>query len=238
MKKLALLASSATLAAAVSLPTQAEVSANAGFVSDYYFRGANLGDGGVYGGLDYEQGGFFAGTWWIDDGTEGNDGLETDFYLGYGMEHGDSFAWSVAYNRYEYTYTSDFEHEIVLGLGFGPVSFELVKGVDDDEANTYVTDDAGTVVLDADGMAILVREDQEDYTVFTASFEHGAFGVTVGYYEMDDVDDSEYTWLEGSFGGEIVAGVEGSINLGIKSDEEEGGDEGYMYLDISKSFDL
>ena len=69
MKKLALLASSATLAAAVSLPTQAEVSANAGFVSDYYFRGANLGDGGVYGGLDYEQGGFFAGTWWIDDGT-------------------------------------------------------------------------------------------------------------------------------------------------------------------------
>ena len=32
----------------------AGLSANVGFVSDYYFRGANLGDGGAYVGLDYE----------------------------------------------------------------------------------------------------------------------------------------------------------------------------------------
>jgi len=219
MKKLAMLASGAAVAFAVALPIQAQVSATAGFVSDYYFRGFNLGDGGAYGSVDFEASGFYAGTWWIDDASGGNDGLETDFYLGYGME-GDAFSWNVGYNRYEYTYTSDFEHEIDVTLGFGPVTFDIIKGEDDD-----------------DGF------DAEDYTVFIFGYSQGAFGLTIGAGELDDIDDSEWTWLEASFGGELVAGIDASINVGVRSDELEtdqvgGQDDGYMYLDFSKSFDL
>jgi len=218
MKKLALLASAGALALTASLPSQAEVSATAGFVSDYYFRGGNLGDGGAYGSLDFESGGFFAGTWWIDDATEGNDGLETDFYLGYGGET-DAFSYGIAYNRYEYTYVTSFEHEVVLSVGAGPVAFDLVLGEAD--PNT-------------DG------SEAADYTAYIFGYSQGAFGLTVGYREFDDIDNSDVTWYEASFGGELVAGIEASINVGISSDSEEAGaqDDGYMYLDFSKSFDL
>ena len=85
------------LAAAIALTTgaltaptiaMADVSATAGFVTDYYFRGVNLGDAGAYGSIDYSAGGFYAGVWAIDDsatsaelnGTDvdtsnGNDGV-------------------------------------------------------------------------------------------------------------------------------------------------------------------
>ncbi len=218
MKRFAMLACGSALALAAAGPAQAELSANAGFVSDYYFRGFNLGDAGAYAGLDFESSGFYAGTWWIDDGGAegGNDGLETDFYLGYGMEHGD-FSWNVGYNRYEYTYTSDFEHEIDVTLAFGPVALDIIKGEDDD-----------------DGL------DAEDYTIVTLAYSQGPFSIVAGTGELDDVDDSEWSWLEASFGGELVAGIEASINVGVKTDEEEAGtqDDGYMYLDVSKAFDL
>ena len=58
MKKMTKLAAAIALASgAMSFQTSAvELSANAGFVTDYYFRGANLGDAGAYGGLDADLG--------------------------------------------------------------------------------------------------------------------------------------------------------------------------------------
>ena len=118
MKKLlsASIAAATLATAGVSAPAMAGLSANVGMVSDYYFRGANLGDAGAYGGLDYDVAGFYIGVWAIDDGNSdangnGNDGLETDYYLGYGMEF-DAVSWYVGYSRFEYTYTKDFEHEL------------------------------------------------------------------------------------------------------------------------------
>ena len=125
----------ATLASlGVAAPASAELSATGGLVSEYYFRGVGLGDAGAYGSLDYSVAGFTLGTWIIDDGSASNDGLETDFYAGYGMSHGDNFSWNVAYNRYEYTYTSDYEDEIAVSLGL-PVglSLQLVRGEMHDE---------------------------------------------------------------------------------------------------------
>lgn len=203
------IATSAIALSALAPMANADVSANVGVVSDYYFRGSNLGDAGVYGGVDYEAGGFYAGTWWIDDATGGNDGIENDWYLGYGGGS-DSFSWSVGYARYEYTYTGDFEHEVSVGLGFGAFSLDLVKGVDEDDG--------------ADGT---------DYTVVSAGLEFGAFSVTAGSFDPEFGDG--YEWGELSVGGDIIEGVSASFNVGKKF--ESGIDtDGYMYVDISKSF--
>ncbi len=213
MKKLAMLVTGATLSLAAAMPSYADVSANVGFVSDYYFRGSNLGDGGVYGGIDYEAGGFFAGIWAIDDATGGNDGLENDWYLGYGAEAG-SVTWGVGYTNYQYTYTGDYEHEVYGSFGVAGFGAELVFGSDEDDG--------------ADG---------EGYTVLSLSYEQGAFAGTVGHFEYDDIDDADYEWVEVSFSGEIVAGIDASVTLGKKFQGDVDTD-GYMILDLSKSFSL
>ncbi|MGH1485217.1 MAG: TorF family putative porin [Cellvibrionaceae bacterium] len=195
----------------------ADLSANAGFVSDYYFRGSNLGDAGLYAGLDYENGGFYAGTWWIDDGTGGNDGLEQDFYFGYGLDVS-GVSLGLGYTRYEYTNSGDFEHEINFTAGFGAFGFEYSTGEDDDDG-----------------------AEETDYDFIALSWSGDVFGATVGTFENDDTDDS-YDYIELSASGE-VAGLDATISIGQTSNAESGGvsgesGDGYMVLDISKSFDL
>jgi len=103
---------------------QAEVSANLGFASEYYYRGIFQAESSASGGIDYEQGGFYAGTWAADVG----DGLEVDGYFGYGGETGD-FGYSVGYTGY--FYTGDFDdtyQELNLGGTFGPLSLDVAVG--------------------------------------------------------------------------------------------------------------
>lgn len=223
MKQLTKLAAAVALASgAMTAPAMAEVSmsANAGFVSDYYFRGVNLGDAGLYAGFDIEAAGFYAGTWVIDDASGGNDGMETDFYVGYGYEFENGIALGIAYNRYEYTYTSDYEEEVVLSFGLGGFGFEYFDGTDDDGST------------------------DSDYDGYTFSFSGEVFGVTYGHAENDDAD-AEYDWVELSASGE-VAGLDATATLGkttrVDGDALGFGDtdsgDGYLILDISKSFDL
>ena len=204
--------------AATPAMAESSVSANVGFVSDYYFRGSNLGDAGVYGGVDYEAGGFYAGVWVIDDSSGGNDGMETDFYLGYGLELDNGLSVGLGYTRYEYTYTSDFEHEVNFTLGFGGFGFEYSTGEDDDDGAS-----------------------ETDYDFFALSWSGEVFGATVGSFENDDTDDS-YDYIELSASGE-VSGLDMSFSIGKTTNVESGGvdadsGDGYMVLDISKSFDL
>jgi uncharacterized protein (TIGR02001 family) len=115
------------LAALVLLITgvaQADVSANLGFASDYYYRGIFQASSSVHGGLDFEKGGFYAGTWAADV----KDGLEIDGYFGYGGAVGE-FAYSVGYTGY--FYTGDFDdtyQEINLDGSFGLVSLDVAVG--------------------------------------------------------------------------------------------------------------
>jgi len=80
--------------------------------------------GAQNGGLDFEKGGFYAGTWAADV----KDGLEIDGYFGYGGTVGE-FAYSVGYTGY--FYTGDFDdtyQEINLGGSFGLVSVDVAVG--------------------------------------------------------------------------------------------------------------
>jgi len=102
----------------------ADWSANLGFASEYYFRGIYQESTSANGGLDFESGGFFAGTWAADVG----DGLEVDGYFGYGFNVRD-VNLSVGYTGY--FYTGDFDdtyQEINLGAGVGLLTLDVAIG--------------------------------------------------------------------------------------------------------------
>lgn len=108
----------------ISAAANAQWSANIGFASDYYYRGILQAPSSASGGVDYEQGGFYAGTWAADV----KDGLEVDGYFGYGAEVGDA-TLSVGYTGY--FYTGDFDdtyQEINLGAGFGVLTLDVAIG--------------------------------------------------------------------------------------------------------------
>ena len=65
-------------------------------------------------GADYENGGFYVGTWAADVG----DGLEVDLYAGYGFETEAGFSASVGFTGYYYTGEFDDTYEeFNLNLG-------------------------------------------------------------------------------------------------------------------------
>lgn len=101
-----------------------DLSANIGFNSEYIYRGIPQKTSSAFAGLDIEAGGFYAGTWGADVG----DGIEVDYYGGYGFEV-QSFNLSIGGTLY--TYTGDFDDtyvELNLGAGWGFLSFDAAIG--------------------------------------------------------------------------------------------------------------
>ena len=129
MKALTRLGAAAVIAASAFGATNAyaegEVSYNIGFVSEYYFRGIKQKDSSASAGMDYENGGFYIGTWAADVG----DGLEVDGYFGYGIETEGGFSASLGFTGYYYTGEFDDTYEeINLNLGYGIASLEYSVG--------------------------------------------------------------------------------------------------------------
>jgi len=108
----------------VTSVANADWSANLGFASEYYYRGIFQESTSANGGLDFESGSFFAGTWAADVG----DGLEVDGYFGYGFDLGE-VDLSVGFTGYYYT--GDFDdtyQELNLGVGFGLLTLAVAVG--------------------------------------------------------------------------------------------------------------
>ena len=145
---------------------QADWSANIGYMSEYHFRGILQKTSSTSGGIDYEQGGFYAGTWAADVG----DGLEVDGYFGYGADVGD-VSLSIGYTGY--FYTGDFDdtyQEINLGAGFGLLSVDVAVG-------EYDNFDGPT----------------QDYTYYALTLEKDGFYGTYAGFSQDA--DGEYLEL-------------------------------------------
>ncbi|MEE4296723.1 MAG: TorF family putative porin, partial [Wenzhouxiangella sp.] len=110
MKASSITAVSAALVAGAFavLPAQdlrAEVSANIGVVSNYFFRGFSETDGGaaVQGGLDYAaDNGFYVGTWASNVDFGDDTSYELDLYLGFGQELDSGLGYDVGYIYYAY----------------------------------------------------------------------------------------------------------------------------------------
>ena len=144
----------------------ADFSANVGYASEYHFRGILQKNSSASGGLDYESGGFYVGTWAADVG----DGLEVDGYLGYGTEVGDV---SLSVGVTGYFYTGDFDDtykEINLGAGFGLVSLDVAIGEYDNFTGPTL-----------------------DYTFYALSIENNGFSATLGSFGQDA--DGDYLQL-------------------------------------------
>ena len=108
----------------VPATSMAEVTANAGWVSEYIFRGIFQESSSAYAGVDFTtDAGFYLGTWGADVGT----GLETDLYFGFAG--GENFTYKIGFTGYYYT--DDFDdtyQEVNLGIGYGIFALDVAIG--------------------------------------------------------------------------------------------------------------
>ena len=249
MKHVKLKAVTAAVLGSLSAGAAAGLSGNVGFTTDYVYRGVALGDAGAFAGVDFEAGGFYAGVWAIDDGDnyEGNNGLETDFYLGYGMELEGGFSYGVGLTHYDYTYNSDSESEVTLSLGFQGFGFSYSYGVDDN---------VGTPSHDSEDLEF-------NYSYYDISWSNDVYSVLIGQYvtdaDQDDIDfidgfgdysvresiNNGYTYIELGAAGEVV-GLDMAVALGRVFDIKDADGEDaasssgteYLSLTVSKSFNF
>lgn len=114
----------ASLSILLATHAHAELAANVGWASDYYYRGIFQARSSASGGIDYTASGFYAGAWAADV----DDGLEVDGYFGYAREIG---GVSLSAGFTGYYYTQDFDdtyQEINLGAGVGLLSVDVAVG--------------------------------------------------------------------------------------------------------------
>lgn len=229
-------------AVASPLPTMAaELTGNAGVMSEYLFRGLGQSDGAsVYGGLDYNHDtGFYAGTWAAtinfggsptgETGAFNSVGTELDLYGGYAGST-ESFSYNVGAIYYVYTEedenddpdTSYDTPEVYGSLGFGPVSIDAYWapdtyfGVDD---SAYGVGVAGSIPI------------SELFSVDGGIGYNGGDG-NAGFLPAGDDEYMLYT-----------LGVSANLDNGFAFsfglvDTDIDNDEAKVVIDASYSFDL
>jgi uncharacterized protein (TIGR02001 family) len=112
---------------------QAEVTANVGYMSQYYYRGILQKTSSASAGLNLAASNFSAGTWAADVG----DGSEVDLFASVALPVGES--GSVSLGGTGYFYTGDFDNTYLegnLGAAFGPISLAAALGTYDDGNDT------------------------------------------------------------------------------------------------------
>lgn len=138
MHKRLLLTTAIAAAGAVPAVSMADFSANAGWVSEYIYRGVYQEDSSAFGGFDYEDdSGFYVGVWGADVGV----GLETDLYFGYSGSAGGDFGYSIGWTGYFYSENDppsapepgfyDTITEINLGVSYGIFALDHAIGEED-----------------------------------------------------------------------------------------------------------
>lgn len=179
--KLAALVLLLTLAT-VSAPAMAvDLSANIGYNSQYIFRGIPQSTSSAMGGLDLEAGGFYLGTWGADVG----DGLEIDYYGGYGFEVGE-FNFGVGGTIY--TYTDDFDDtymEINLSAGWNFLTFDAAIGEYDNFGGPTLNYQFYSVTAEYEGFYGRVGMFADD---FDGNYYEAGYGGTLTVQETDWFD--------------------------------------------------
>jgi uncharacterized protein (TIGR02001 family) len=227
---------SAVSLSALTLPSvaAAEVSANVGVVSNYFFRGVTQTDdsAAVQGGVDYaHDSGFYAGTWGstvdFGDGTS----YELDLYAGYGGSIGD-LGYDVGYIYYAYPDADDADFgELYASLSYSYLTAGLAYTV-----NSQVSDgspfDAGDLYYYA-GVDVPFGESGYSGSLY------------YGYYTFDaDSSTTELDYGHWSAGLSKDAGEFGSIGFNLEMADISGGhawaddnsDDLKLWISWSKSF--
>ena len=195
---------------------QADVSANVGWASDYFYRGIFQKGSSASAGLDVEGEYLYVGTWAAGVG----DGNEVDLYGGANWASGD---FSVSVGGTGYFYTGDFDTTYLEGnfnAGYGPISAEFSYGRHD---------------LDEDATATPPVPDNEDYWFTALTLEEQGFYGTLGIFGKSF--DGEY--IEAGYGfsaAELDFGIawiyQNEAILGANEDNHT------LVFSIGKTFDL
>jgi len=155
---------------------EAEVTANAGWVSQYYYRGIAQKQSSASAGLDVAIQSFGIGAWAADVG----DGSEVDVYTGIGIDLTDMVSLSLGGTGYFYTGEFDNTYlEANVGLGLGPISIEYSFG-------SYRVDPTAL-----------------DYSFLAATVEQNGLFATVGAFGTDLVLENLFDagqYLEAGYG--------------------------------------
>ncbi len=152
-----------------------DYAANIGFSSEYIYRGIPQKSSSASGGLDLQAGGFYAGTWGADVG----DGIEIDYYGGYGFDAG-NISFSIGGTLY--TYTREFDDtylELNLGAGWKFLSFDAAIGEYDNFAGPTL-----------------------NYQFYSLTAAQNNFYAKIGMF----ADDFDGTYFEAGYGNTLRAG--------------------------------
>jgi uncharacterized protein (TIGR02001 family) len=196
---------------------EATVSANAGWLSQYYYRGILQKTSSASAGLDAGIGPVYLGTWAADVGS----GAEVDLYGGVGLTLG-AVALSVGGTGSFYTGTFDDTYlEGNVSAGVGPVTLEAAIGTYDTEPESV------------------------DYMFFSGTVEQNGLFATVGTFTGDDFYANEGMYAEAGYGftaGEMDFTISGILNnaelSGEEDDEGEPAGELTFVFGVSKTFEI
>jgi uncharacterized protein (TIGR02001 family) len=180
-RKLAHIGLAASLAAAATPALAVDMSANIGYNSEYIFRGIPQKTSSAMGGLDLEAGGFYLGTWGADVG----DGLEIDYYGGYGFDLG---PMSFGVGGTIYTYTGDFDDtykEINLSAGWSFLTFDAAIGTYDNFGGPELDYEYYSLTAEYNGFYGRVATFEND---FDGSYYEAGYGNTLTVQETDLFD--------------------------------------------------
>ena len=190
-----------TFAVAPTQDLRAEVSANIGVVSNYFFRGFSETDGGaaVQGGLDYAaDNGFYVGTWASNVDFGDDTSYELDLYLGFGQELDNGLGYDVGYIYYAYP---DAPGSADFGEIYGELSYSLFA-----VGAAYTVNDSSASVLETGDLyyyASVGFDLQQDYSL----------GFLVGRSAFDDSTKDDFTHYQASLAKATEALGEFSFNL-------------------------
>ena len=193
---------------------EAEVTANAGWVSQYFFRGAFQKTSSASAGLDVGFGALSLGTWLADVG----DGAEIDLY---GSVGGDVEGLSLSAGGTTYLYTGQFDDTYLegnFGAGYGPLSLEFSIG-------QYENFDGPTL----------------DYWFVGVTAEHEGFYGTYGAFGNDSegaYGEVGYGFSAAEFDFTISGILNDSDLSGLVDEDEEPTPGLTLVFGISKTFSL
>ena len=211
----------AVLVAALVTPlagaAQADVSANVGWASDYFYRGIFQQGSSASAGLDVEAEYVYVGTWAAGVG----DGNEVDLYGGANWASGD---FSVSVGGTGYFYTGEFDTTYLegnLNAGYGPISAEFSYGRHD---------------LNEDAAADPPVPDNEDYWFLGITLEQSGFYGTFGMFGKDL--DGEYGEVGYGFSAADLDLAIAWIYSGDSLPFSEGEDDNTLIFTVGKTFDL
>ncbi|MEC9375212.1 MAG: TorF family putative porin [Pseudomonadota bacterium] len=206
-----------------------EITANAGVVSEYVFRGLPQTDGNAaaQGGFDISEGDFNLGAWAstvkggdsIDNSgpnpilVSGDNGLELDFYAAYSNSFGE-IDYSVGATYYTYTDNFDDDYiELNLSGAWKWLSIDAAVG----EYKNF----AGPTL---------------EYSFVSLTGEYQGFYTTVG----DFSEDFEGTYYEVGYGNTLNAGGDDLFDYSISfiNSNSDLANDSYLLFGITKNFEL